>query len=99
MARGIVLDPTYEKSRFVDEAPTVRRVAGLAGATVGFRVDIMWRSWDWVADVWQEALVAAGAELRVFRSGARFGDEGERMATELAQWLDEVDLAVVGLAN
>ena len=41
----------------------------------------------------------AGADVRRWRSGARFGEEGDRLGVELAHWADEVDLAVVGLAN
>jgi hypothetical protein len=99
MGRGIILNPTYVKLQSPYAAPAGRRHIDLSGATVGFRVDIMWRSWDWVADVWQTALAAAGAELRLFRSGARFGAEGEEMEAELDRWVDEIDLAIVGLAN
>jgi hypothetical protein len=34
-----------------------------------------------------------------WRSGGRSGDEGERMAQELKEFLSTIDVAVIGLAN
>ena len=72
----------------------------LAGRTVGFRVDRLWRSWDWVVDEWSKALEAAGATTVVWR---RFqgldGAQGDAATEQYAKFLDSVDLAVVGLGN
>ena len=99
MARGFVLDPTHPTTPVTTMATRPVGSLDLAGKIVGLRVDIVWRSWDWIAQVWEDALVAAGADVRRWRSGARFGEEGDRLGVELAHWADEVDLAVVGLAN
>jgi hypothetical protein len=71
----------------------------LAGKRIGFRLDRMWRAWDWVSEVWAEKFRAAGASVSFWRSGGRSGDEGERMDRELKAFVASIDVAVVGLAN
>ena len=72
----------------------------LRGLTVGFRVDRLWRSWDWVADEWARRLTEAGATVTSWR---RFqgldGAEGDTHEQEFAAFLKTVDVAVVGLGN
>ena len=72
----------------------------LTGRTVGFRVDRLWRSWDWVADEWAKAFERAGASTMLWR---RFqgldGEEGEAAGKEYEKFLEVVDIAVVGLGN
>jgi hypothetical protein len=72
----------------------------LAGRTVGFRVDRLWRSWDWIVDEWSKALADAGAAAVLWR---RFqgldGAAGAAARAEYATFLDSVDVAVVGLGN
>jgi hypothetical protein len=97
MARGTVLEPTARRADDVaDPGPDAGR---LAGRRVGFRLDRMWRAWDWISDLWAERLRDAGAEVSFWRSGGRSGDEGERHAREYAEFLKSIDVAVVGLAN
>lgn len=97
MANGFVLDPTAKRE---DDIASPGPDAGdLAGKRVGFRLDRMWRAWDWVSEVWAEKFREAGAEVVFWRSGGRSGDEGERHAAEFAQFLDSIDVAVIGLAN
>ena len=97
MARGLVLDPTASRA---DDITSPGPEAGvLAGKRIGFRVDRMWRAWDWISELWADKFRAAGASVSFWRSGGRSGDEGERMAEELAAFLKTIDVAVVGLAN
>jgi hypothetical protein len=52
-----------------------------------------------VIDEWTTTLEAAGAEVRSWCAGNRIGEEGERTRAELERFVDEVDIAVVGLGN
>ena len=98
MASGLVLDPTATRA---DDIVSPGPDAGvLVGKRIGFRVDRMWRAWDWISELWADKFRAAGAASVTFwRSGGRSGDEGERMDRELKQFLKTIDIAVVGLAN
>ena len=98
MAIGKVLDPTALRG---EDISTPGPDAGpLQGKVVGFRLDEIWRSWDWVAEIWAEAFRDAGATVRFWRSSqGRTGAEGERVANSLEEFLDAIDIAVVGLAN
>lgn len=97
MARIKILEPTATRSDDVaDPGPD----AGLIkGKRIGFRVDRMWRSWDWISDVWAARLREAGAETLFWRSGGRSGTEGERHERDYQDFLRSIDVAVVGLAN
>ncbi len=98
MALGKVLDPTAVRS---DDITSPGPDAGpLAGKTVGFRLDEIWRAWDWIAEIWAAEFRTAGAEVKFWRSHqGRTGSEGEKVARELEQFLDSIDVAVVGLGN
>jgi len=98
MATGTVLNPTALRA---DDITSQGPDAGvLAGKTVGFRLDEIWRAWDWIAEIWGEEFRRAGAEVKFWRSHqGRTGAEGERMAKELDDFLESVDVAVIGLAN
>jgi hypothetical protein len=97
MATGIILDPTSSFSH--DIASVGPDVGALAGCRIGFRIDMLWRSWDWVSEVWADLLRAQGARVTFWRSMGRTGEEGARMAAEMKAFFDNVDVAVVGLAN
>jgi hypothetical protein len=97
MATGFVLDPTAKRA---DDITSPGPDAGLlAGKTVGFRVDRMWRAWDWISEGWAAKFEEAGAKVKFWRSAGRSGDEGERCAKEYQEFLESIDVAVVGLAN
>ena len=97
MTRGIVLDPTAARE---DDNPSPGPDAGvLAGKRIGFRVDRMWRAWDWISEQWAEKFRAAGAEVSFWRSAGRSGEEGERCEREYKAFLESIDIAIVGLAN
>jgi len=97
MARGMVLDPTAARA---DDIASPGPDAGvLVGKRIGFRVDQMWRAWDWISELWADKFRAAGAEVSFWRSGGRSGEEGERMDRDHKEYLATIDVAVVGLAN
>lgn len=97
MARGIVLDPTAARE---DDNPSPGPDAGsLAGKRIGFRVDRMWRAWDWISEQWADKFREAGAQVSFWRSAGRSGEEGERCEGEYKAFLESIDIAVVGLAN
>jgi hypothetical protein len=95
--RGKVLDPTATRSE--DIASPGPDAGVLAGKRIGFRVDRMWRAWDWISEQWAEKFRHAGAEVSFWRSAGRSGDEGERCEREYKAFLESIDVAVVGLAN
>jgi hypothetical protein len=97
MALASILDPTA--SRDDDVASPGPDAGVLTGKRIGFRVDQIWRAWDWISDDWAGRLRAAGCETSFWRSTDRSGAEGDRMARELDDWLATLDVAVVGLAN
>ncbi len=97
MAIGKVLDPTAMST--LDNASPGPDAGPLAGKRVGIRVDIIWRAWDWISDNWESKLREAGAEGSYWRSVGRSGEEGERQARDLNEWLKTIDIAIVGLAN
>lgn len=98
MAIGKVLNPTAVRR---DDIASPGPDAGpLAGKTVGFRLDEIWRSWDWVAEAWAEDFRKAGATVKFWRSSqGRTGVEGDRVAKSLDDFISSIDIAVVGLGN
>src|SRR5262249_17754055 len=97
MALIKVLDPCAR--RLDDNASPGPMVGGLSGKRIGFRVDQIWRCWDWISDHWEQKFRKAGAEVSYWRSTNRSGEEGEEQNRSLQQWLKTIDIAVVGLAN
>ncbi len=94
----VVLDPTARpEGGNPDSGPDVGPVAG---RVVGFRTDILWRSWDWVTDEWQTVLAAEGANVADFRHiQGLAGPEGAEHHGAFSRFLDGLDVAVVGLGN
>jgi hypothetical protein len=74
-------------------------VPGLRGLKVGLRRDEIWAPWDIISAAWAQMFEERGAEVRMWRAGGRTGGDGERTAVGLAEFLDGIDLAVVGLGN
>lgn len=97
MQTGLILDPTSCLSQ--DIAEPGPDAGPLSGKVVGFRIDMLWRSWDWVSEIWADKLRADGAQVRFWRSMGRTGEEGARMNGELNAFLASIDVAVIGLAN
>lgn len=97
MTQGLILDPTATRD---DDIASPGPDAGLLiGKRIGFRLDRMWRAWDWISEQWADKFRAAGADVSFWRSGGRSGEEGERMDASLKEWLKTIDVAIVGLAN
>jgi hypothetical protein len=97
MATTFVLDPTARRK---DDITSPGPDAGvLTGKRVGFRLDRMWRAWDWLSEQWAEKLRDAGAEVSFWRSAGRSGEEGERCEREYKAFIQSIDVAIVGLAN
>lgn len=97
MSMGTVLDPTAlrrdcNESAGPDAGP-------LNGKHIGFRIDRMWRAWTWISEQWAKKLREAGAEVSFWQSAGRSGEEGERCASEYADYVASIDIAIVGLAN
>ena len=97
MARITVLDPTAPPP--VDDPDPGPDAGPLDGRVVGIRYDRAWRSFEWVIDEWAESLRSDGAEVRLWCAGNRIGEGGERTAAELATFVEDVDVAVLGLGN
>lgn len=98
MTIGNVLDPMATRA---DDITSPGPEAGpLVGRIVGFRLDEIWRAWDWVAEYWAGEFRNAGATVKFWRSSqGRTGPEGERVARSLDEFLASIDIAVVGLGN
>jgi len=93
-----VLDPTGSvKTGNPDPGPAA---GSLAGKLVLFRVDALWRAWDWTVDEWTLKLAEAGAVVTTWR---RFqglpGDEGRAAQAEYAGLVGKADVVISGLGN
>ncbi len=97
MARIRVLDPTAPPPQVsVDPGPD----AGLlSGKTIGIRYDLTWQSFLRVSKNWARRFEASGATIRWWCAGGRVGEEGERTRCELGEFVEDVDVALVGLGN
>ncbi|ARR56784.1 hypothetical protein HY78_26745 [Rhizorhabdus wittichii DC-6] len=92
-----VLDPTASLAHDIaDPGPDA---GALRGKRIAIRIDMLWRSWDWVSAIWAEGLRGEGAEVTFWRSCGRTGAEGEAAAMDYAALLRESDAAIVGLGN
>jgi len=97
MGRITVLDPTAPPPQ--DEAGPGPDASDVAGRVVGFRSDRTWRSFEWVIDEWARRLHEDGAEIVRWVAGNRIGEAGEVTAQQLAEFVEQVDVAIVGLGN
>ena len=93
-----VLDPTASGSEGnPDPGPDVGE---LSGKTILFRVDPLWRSWDWTVDQWTPLLEAAGARVLNWRRWQGIpGEEGQRLQADYEEQVANADVLVSGLAN
>ena len=96
--RITVLDPTAGIDDRIDNPGP--DAGPLAGRTIGFRVDVLWPSWDWVVDEWTAQLTEGGATVRTFRRVQGLsGDEGSAADVDYEKFLSEISVAIVGLGN
>lgn len=93
-----VLDPTASPDAGdPDPGPDA---GPLAGKVVGFRVDVLWASWDHTVEEWTRELEGAGATVRSWRRVQGVpGAEGERLQREYDAFVAGVDVVISGLAN
>lgn len=97
MALVTILDPSSLVGSTTDDpGPDVQ---WLSGRKVGIRVDILWRSWDWVAEEWARLLEADGAQVTTWRAQGRTGEAGDKTLAELSSLVEEVEVMIVGLGN
>src|SRR3954454_11789327 len=96
--RLMIVDPAAETAvGDVDPGPDVGE---LAGKHVGVRVDVLWRSWDWVVDEWTALLEQQGAIVTTWRRAQGLaGSAGQDHRDSYTRFLSTVDVAIVGLAN
>ena len=97
MERIRVLDPTAAPPDV--EADPGPPAGPLAGKRIGLRFDQTWRSFLHVLDEWKPQLERQGAQLVPWNAPGRVGEEGERTRRQLDQFVDSLDVAVVGLGN
>ncbi|MEI7546494.1 MAG: hypothetical protein WCK21_00335 [Actinomycetota bacterium] len=95
----LVLDPTVQMRTLEDNPGPGPDAGSIRGRTVGFRLDTLWRSWDWVAEEWQQLLGVDGAASRTWRTPSRTEAEGVELDDDLGDFYDSVDVAIVGLGN
>lgn len=93
-----VLDPTAPAHEGnPDPGP---EVGDLSGKKVLFRVDPLWRSWDWTVEEWTSLLRDAGSTVITWRRWQGIpGDEGARLQTEYEELVGSSDVLISGLAN
>ena len=94
---GKILDPTA--TRISDDADPGPEAGALRGKRIGFRVDRMWRAWDYISEQWADKFKTEGASVSFWCSGGRSGTEGERQDAEYKAFVASIDVAIVGLAN
>jgi len=93
----MILDPTASLAHDItDPGPDA---GDLRGKRIAIRIDMLWRSWDWVSEVWADGLRAEGAHVTFWRSCGRTGEEGVAADRDYAALLANSDMAIVGLGN
>lgn len=93
----LILDPTASLAH--DIAEPGPDAGELRGKRILIRIDMLWRSWDWVGEIWADKLRAEGAEVTFWRSCGRTGEEGVAADREYGELLSRADMAIVGLGN
>ena len=100
-----VLDPTGEAPLALENQSTGTTVGShdpiesLAGKVVGFRLDVYWVSWNFVAEEWAAMAAAEGARVTWWRHRPPVGKDVESLRAGLAAFVDDLDLGVFGMCN
>ena len=94
----LMVDPSAETGAAdTDPGPDA---GALTGKVVGFRVDVLWRCWDWVVDEWSRLLSDAGVSTLVWRrTQGLAGEEGVAQEESFDKFRASVDVVVSGLGN
>jgi len=90
--------PTVDATH-IPSAPSYLVDGPLPGLRVGLRTEGQWRSWLIIVREWQQALLAAGAQPDVVKTGERVGGQGEETRSLVEAWAGRVDCAIVGLGT
>ena len=93
----MILDPSVSLAHDITDPGPDAGV--LAGKRIAIRIDMLWRSWDWVSDIWAEGLRAEGADVTFWRSCGRTGQDGVEADRDYGALLAQSDMAIVGLGN
>jgi hypothetical protein len=94
----LILDPTATPCHGdLDPGPDA---GSIEGRVVGFRIDALWRSWDWVVGEWTPMLEAMGATVRTWKRWQGLpGDAGAAAQAEYDEFLSSVDVLISGMGN
>jgi hypothetical protein len=107
MTVGSILDPralapgvsARDSDLSAPLGPNGFNIASLKGKRVGIRHDVYWQSWDYVAADWATLLEARGADVSFWQARSRMGKEAEGITEELNEFVNSIDIAIVGLAT
>jgi hypothetical protein len=93
-----VLDPTATgRGGDMDPGPDL---GSLRGKRILFRVDSLWRSWDWTVDEWTKAFTEAGAEVVSWRRWQGIPDsQGAYDQADYEALVGTADAVISGLGN
>jgi hypothetical protein len=97
MNTGTVLSP--RGARPTGSAGAGPAAGELRGKVVGLRRDTFWTCWDQVTDVWARRFAELGAEVRIWRAPVQKGEAAIAATAEFDEFVDAIDVAVVGLCN
>jgi hypothetical protein len=103
LATVTVLDPTGElppgTARYWGSAAGGHHIDSLEGKVIGFRRDVYWISWNWVAEEWAAMAESEGASARWWRHRPPVGEDVQALKAGLSAFVDEIDLGVFGMCN
>jgi hypothetical protein len=74
-------------------------IESLDNVTVGLRTEWIWPAYHVIADEWQQLLEAQGAKVIRWEAQDRAEAGVETVEKGLEEFVGNVDLAIVGLAN
>ena len=97
MARVRILDPTAPPPEVSEDPGPDAGV--LASRVVGIRYDLNWQCFLHATQEWSRRLEASGARIHWWNAGNRIGEQGEHTQRELEEFIEAVDVAIVGLGN
>ena len=80
-------------------APAFQLGRPIAGLTIGLRTDRAWRSWQHIAERWEQWLQRDGARTIAVETGAQIGDPASSDRKQVDELAALVDAAIVGLGT
>lgn len=98
MPVGVIVDP--RRAAGAGEGSAGPALTDVHGKRIGFRLDELWKSWEWVADEWRGMLEERGAEVVTWRApigkGKDLAADGKQ---SLSSFLDSLDAGIFGLCT